>query len=112
MQLSITFKNLDPSSTLKTYVQKKLDKFDKLLDNPAEAQVILSVEKRRHIAEITLVSDGLHINAKETTETMNLTIDNLMDKISKQIKKQKEKITDRRHGNVTRKPSDTLTEEI
>jgi len=111
MQLSINFKNLDPSNAVETYVQKKLDKFDKLLDNPAEAQVVLFVEKRRHIAEITLISDRLHINAKETTESMYSTIDKLMDKVSKQIKKQKEKLTDRRHGHGPRKPSNTLVDE-
>ena len=45
MQTSVTFKNLDPSDNLKTYVTDKLNRFDKLLDNPAEASVVLSVEK-------------------------------------------------------------------
>ena len=45
MQTSVTFKNLDPSENLKSYVTEKLDRFDRLLDNPAEANVVLSVEK-------------------------------------------------------------------
>jgi putative sigma-54 modulation protein len=48
MQTSVTFKNLDPSEHLKSYVMEKLDRFDRLLDNPAEANVVLSVEKFRH----------------------------------------------------------------
>ena len=47
MQTSVTFKNLDSSDTLRSYVQEKLDRFDRLLDNPAEANVVLSVEKFR-----------------------------------------------------------------
>jgi putative sigma-54 modulation protein len=43
MQTSVTFKNLDPSDNLKSYVKDKLDRFDKFLDNPAEASVVLSV---------------------------------------------------------------------
>ena len=54
MQTSVTFKNLDPSDTLKSYVGDKLDRFDRLLDNPAEANVVLWVEKFRHIAEISI----------------------------------------------------------
>ena len=50
MQTSVTFKNLDPSDHLKAYVSEKLDRFDKFLDNPAEANVVLAVEKFRHIA--------------------------------------------------------------
>ncbi len=45
MQTSVTFKNLDSSDALKTYVQKKLDRLDKLMDGAAEANVVLSVEK-------------------------------------------------------------------
>ena len=48
MQISVTFKNLPPSEHLKTYVKEKLDRFDRLLDNPAEASVVLSVEKFHH----------------------------------------------------------------
>ncbi|MFA5902794.1 MAG: HPF/RaiA family ribosome-associated protein [Desulfobacula sp.] len=51
MQTTVTFKQIDPSSSLKAYVQKKLEKLDKLLESPAEAYVVLSVEKIRNIAE-------------------------------------------------------------
>jgi putative sigma-54 modulation protein len=40
MQTSVTFKNLDPTDTLKSYVRDKLDRFDRYLDNPAEANVV------------------------------------------------------------------------
>ena len=59
MQTSVTFKNLDSSDTLKSYVQEKLDRFDRLLDNPAEANVVLSVEKFRHSAEINIIVSPL-----------------------------------------------------
>ncbi len=45
MQTTVTFKKIDPSEPLKSYVKKKLDKFDRMLDSPAEAHVVLSVEK-------------------------------------------------------------------
>ena len=41
MQTSVTFKNIDASDHLKSYVGDKLDRFDKYLDNPAEASVVL-----------------------------------------------------------------------
>ena len=66
MQTSVTFKNIDPSDHLKSFVQDKLGRFDKYLDNPAEANVVLSVEKFRHIAEINLSGDRLNINGKDS----------------------------------------------
>jgi putative sigma-54 modulation protein len=111
MQTSVTFKNLDSSDTLRSYVQEKLDRFDRLLDNPAEANVVLSVEKFRHMAEINIIGDRLTINGKEETIDMYSAIDMVLDKLEKQIKKSKEKIRERRSGSKARNKS-MLAEEI
>jgi ribosome hibernation promoting factor len=98
MQTSVTFKNLDPSDHLKSYVSDKLNRFDKYLFNPGEASVVLSVEKFRHIAEISINGDRLNINGKEETEDMYSAIDMTLDKLEKQIKKSKQKVRERRSG--------------
>jgi putative sigma-54 modulation protein len=98
MQTSVTFKNLDPSDHLRDYVSDKLNRFDKYLYNPAEASVVLSVEKFRHIAEVNIIGDRLSINGKEETEDMYSAIDMVLDKLEKQIKRNKQKIRDRRQG--------------
>jgi putative sigma-54 modulation protein len=98
MQTSVTFKNLDPSDHLRDYVSDKLNRFDKYLYNPAEASVVLSVEKFRHIAEVNIIGDRLSINGKEETEDMYSAIDMVLDKLEKQIKKNKQKNRDRRAG--------------
>lgn len=98
MQTSVTFKNLPPSENLKAYVSEKLDRFDRLLDNPAEASVVLSVEKFRHIAEINISGDRLNIVGKEEINDMYSAIDMVLDKLEKQIKKGKQKTRDRRSG--------------
>jgi putative sigma-54 modulation protein len=100
MQTSVTFKNLDSSENLKNYVSEKLERFDKYLYNPAEANVILSVEKFRHIAEINIVGDRLSINGKEETGDMYSAIDMVLDKLEKQIKKNKQK--NKEHRTVAR----------
>jgi len=102
MQTSVTFKNIDSSENLRTYVSGKLDRFDKYLYNPAEASVVLSVEKFRHIAEINIKGDRLNINGKEETEDMYSAIDMVLDKLEKQIKKSKEKLTEKRSGSKFR----------
>ncbi len=99
MQTSVTFKNLDPSENLKSYVTEKLDRFDRLLDNPAEANVVLSVEKFRHIAEINITGDRMNINGKEEITNMYSAIDMVLDKLEKQIKKSKQKIREYRIGS-------------
>ena len=96
MQTSVTFKNLEPSEHLKSYVTEKLNRFDKLLDNPAEAGVVLVVEKHRHIAEVNITGDRMSINGKEETGDMYSAIDMVLDKLEKQLKRSKQKIRERR----------------
>ena len=105
MQTSVTFKNLDPSEHLKAYVSDKLDRFDKFLDNPAEANVVLAVEKFRHIAEINIAGDRLTIIGSEETNDMYSAIDMALDKLEKQIKKSKQKIRERRSAGKNRNRS-------
>lgn len=113
MQISVTFKNLDPSEHLKSYVQNKLNKLDKLLDNPAEANVVLSVEKIRHIAEIKITGDRLNINCREKTSDMYSSIDMALDKLEKQIKKNKQKVRNHRQGNRSEiRERETMPEDI
>lgn len=92
MQVSISFKNMDSSKALKERVQEKLDKLDKMLDGPSEADVVLSVEKIRQIVEIRLKNDKFQIQAKEESENMYGSIDAVIDKLKLQIKKNKEKL--------------------
>lgn len=96
MQLSVTFKNIESSDHLKAYLQEKLDRLDKLLDNPAEANVALSVQKHRHIAEVNISADRLTIIGKEETSDLYSAIDMVSDKLEKQIKKGKQKIRNHR----------------
>ncbi len=96
MQTSVTFINLDPSETLKAYACEKLDRFDKYADNPATANVVLTVEKFRHIADININADGFVVNSHEETSDMYSAIDMALDKLEKQIIKNKKKFKKRR----------------
>jgi len=96
MQISITFKNIDSSDSLKTHIHEKFDKLDKMLDYPADAHIVLSVEKLRNIVDINLHCDKLKLFAKEESENnMYAAIDALSDTVKLQIRKYKDK--QRRH---------------
>ncbi|NNF99877.1 MAG: ribosome-associated translation inhibitor RaiA [Desulfobacteraceae bacterium] len=110
MQTSVTFKKIDPSDPLRKYVSDKLDRMDKYLNNPAEASVVLSVEKFRHCAEINIVGDRLNIFGKEETEDMYSAIDMVLDKLEKQIKKSKQKNRERRGGGHLKAQGEAINE--
>lgn len=102
MHTSVTFKNLAPSDSLKKYARDKLDRFDKYLDNMAEANVVLTVEKFRHIVEINMTGDRLSIKGKEETGDMYSSIDKVLDKLETQIKKNKQKTRKRRGASKSK----------
>jgi putative sigma-54 modulation protein len=112
MQTSVTFKNLKASDDLKDYIGSKLDRFDRYLDNPAEANVVFSIEKFRHIVEVSIIGDRLNINGREEQEDMYSAIDIVLDKLEKQIKKSKGKQKKRRNKNQDKMDMSVLPSEI
>ncbi|OPY10388.1 MAG: Ribosome-associated factor Y [Syntrophaceae bacterium PtaB.Bin038] len=94
MQVSVTFRNTGSESWFKDYVTERLSKIQKYIDKPVEAHVVLSVEKFRNVAEVNIMAKGINLVGKEEAKDMQLAIDNVIDKIERQIKKHKEKSRD------------------
>jgi len=83
---------MEPSDALKTYVEEKLDRVRKYIEEPVIAQAYLTVEKIRHIVEITLTAKGITIKASEATNDMYAAIDAVVDKIERQLRRYKERL--------------------
>lgn len=97
MKTNVTFKNLDSSDALKEYAANKLARLDKQFDTPAEANVVLSTEKNRHIAEVRILADGLTFLATEEQENnMYAALDLVVDKLKTQIQRTKGKVQEKR----------------
>ena len=100
MDIIVTFRHTEPIESLKTYAEEKVSKLKKYLDFPTEAHIVLSVEKFRHQADVTLSLDGTRIKGVEETGDMYSAIDQVMDKIEKQVKRHLSKIRDHRSENL------------
>ena len=85
MRISISAKNLEISDYLRELVDKKVSKLERYFPQDTVAQVTLSVERNRHIVEVTIPYDGGLIRAEEVTGDMYASIDNVLDKLEKQI---------------------------
>ena len=85
MRISISGKNLEISSYMRDVAEKKLAKLDRYFPQDTEAQVTLSVEKNRHIVEVTIPHGGRLIRAEEVSTDMYASLDNVLDKLEKQI---------------------------
>jgi putative sigma-54 modulation protein len=102
MKISVTFRNGEGENWQKVYAEEKMQKLKKYLDVPAEAHIIVSMEKFRNATEINLSSNGWNINAKEEAKDLRVALDKCVDKIEKQLKKQREKIREHKPKSIRR----------
>ena len=90
---NIRGKNIEVTPNLHEYVEKRVGKISKYFDNIEEIFVLLAVEKDRQIVEVTAeVPSGLVLRGEEETDDMYTSIDNVVEKLERQIRKQKTKL--------------------
>jgi putative sigma-54 modulation protein len=92
MKYIVNGKNTNVSEALRERAIKKLSKIEKFFKADAECHVTFAIEKSRHILEVTIVSSGFVVRAEETTDDMYTSIDMVIDKLERQIRKNKTKL--------------------
>jgi putative sigma-54 modulation protein len=98
MQVSVIGRHIEVTEALKQYATEKIARLEKYLPKSVQAVITLSVVKKvHHIAEATIKSNGVLIQASEETEEMYSAIDLLVEKIERRVKRYKEKLVDHKH---------------
>ena len=100
MQIAVTFRHMESSEAVRNYVEEKLARVKKYVEEPIDSQVVLSVQKKiYHRAEVTMVAKGLTMKSVEEKDDMYAAIDLMVDKIERQLKRYKEKLKRHKGGN-------------
>ncbi len=100
MNLNLTGHHVEITPAMRDYVASKLSRITRHFDNVIDVNVILSVEKLRQKAEANVHVRGKDIFVETDGADMYASIDDLVDKLDRQILKHKEKNADHRnHGN-------------
>jgi putative sigma-54 modulation protein len=102
MHFDLRGHHLEITTALRQYVSNKLERIERHFENVTDVQVILTVEKIRHKAESIIHVSGATIFAESVEDNMYSAIDSLADKLDRQVRKHKEKITDH-HANQSQK---------
>lgn len=94
MRINIRGENLEVTKALREYVEKKLSKLERYFDTPpaADANVTLSIVKDLHNVEVTIPLQGVLLRAEEKNTDMYASIDLVIDKLERQIRKHKTKV--------------------
>ena len=98
MKINVTGRHIHITEALQLHIENKFKKIEKHFENIIDIHVILTVEKIRMEAEATLKINKSNIFANSEKEDMYMAIDELVDKLDRQLKKQKEKKMSRRRN--------------
>ena len=100
MNLNITGRHVEVTPAIRDYVTSKLDRVIRHFDNVTSVGVILSVEKLKQKAEVTLYVRGKDIFVESDDADLYAAIDAMTDKLERQVQKYKQKQADHNHETL------------
>lgn len=114
MELRITGRHLDLTPEIKNYAESAVASLDRFFDRIIDTHLILEVEKHRQRAELTVNVQGHQLVSHAETDDLYVSIDDVIDKMQRQLKKYNAKIKDYRGMTEDEKKeiAAKLTEEI
>ena len=98
MKVKVIGKNIEITEALKNIIDKKIARLDKYFSPEVEAQTTLGVCKNRHTIEVTIPFNGVILRSEEQNEDMYTSLDIVVDKLERQIRKNKTKLEKRNKG--------------
>ena len=99
MRISYTFRNMESSDAIKSHASEKIGKIQKYMRAPLHAEFTFLMERHLHHVDLNLTGDGHQYSGHGESEDMYTTIDQVVDKIDRQVRDTKASENDRRrHG--------------
>ncbi|HEY5638124.1 MAG TPA: ribosome-associated translation inhibitor RaiA [Burkholderiales bacterium] len=102
MNLNVSGHHIEVTPALRSYVQSKLERITRHFDHVIDAHVILSVDKLRQKAEVTLHVRGKDLHCASEEDDLYAAIDLMTDKLDRQVLKYKGKQNDKAHDALKR----------
>jgi ribosomal subunit interface protein len=111
MKIKITGKGMNISDYLKGVVLKKAEKLGRYFKPDTEMSVMLTIEKNRHIAEVTVPVDGILLRTEEATGDMYSSVDAVLKKLERKIRKHRTRLERRLRDDAFASPATVYEDE-
>jgi putative sigma-54 modulation protein len=115
VRLQVKGKNVEVTDSIREYAEEKLAKLERQLADPTRVELELAVERnpsisQNHVAEATIWTKGPILRAREASADHKASIDQLVDKLERQVKRYREKRRPRRgqHPSAAELPEDAI----
>ena len=106
MNITVSGHQVEITDPLHEYAAEKIGRVHKHFDHVTNTNVVLHVEKTRHMAEATIHARGATLHATATGTDLYSAIDLLADKLDRQVVRHKEKTgSHHRHSGTAGKPA-------
>ena len=96
MKFTIRGERIEVTDAIKEYIDEKIDKLNKYFDkDDIEAKILIKVTNNKQIIEVTIPTNKYTLRAEEGNSDLYAAIDLVVDKLERQIRKNKTKLNDR-----------------
>ncbi len=112
MKIEFTGRQTEISSEVRRLAERKLQKVTRVLPRMTRAHVILTADKHRQVAEVSVHSRNLDLSAVEMSNNPRLSVSNAMDKLLRQAQRQRAKQRDRKGAGSARRAAATPSEQV
>ena len=102
MNLNVSGHHVEVTPAIRSYVQSKLERIKRHFDHVTDAHVILSVDKLRQKAEVTLHVSGKDLHCASEEADLYAAIDLMTDKLDRQVLRYKDKLSSKAHEPIKR----------
>lgn len=109
MQLEITGRHVEINNKIRKFTEDKLRKLTRILDEPLDVHVVLGSEKHRHSAEIQIRSGHAFLSGSVETDDPHAAIASAIEKLERQARKYKERLTHHKNPRGHRDPEIAAT---
>jgi putative sigma-54 modulation protein len=96
MDIHLTARHMELTDGLRTHVEERLGRLTRIYGRLTDLHVILTAEKHGQIAEISTSVNGRTLVSREESQDMYASVDRAVDKMERQLKTVREKITNRK----------------
>lgn len=103
MKINYTARHTKVSEEMKQYCEKRIQSMEKWLGHSIEADILVSVEKYRHKAEVNLKTKTATLHTVEETHDMSSSLAGALDHLETRVKKEREKLKGRKRRKTRAK---------
>ena len=91
MNITITGRHFEVSELLRMHIEQETNKLNRFFDGIVDCHITVSVEKHRHLAEITTHLYDHTLRSSHESEDMTLSVDKALEKMERQLKRMHDK---------------------